>query len=337
MAKLKSLLIKENNVGKYAAELRSRTTKYFDTPAEALDDAISNWGYSWGNTNPDWTQKPMLMKVVDVGHGRTGLKYLTGFSVRVHRRSQYDAVSIVDITDNEGKVIATNPDPRTLEDVFDKYFKQSSISENNFEPAPSAGAGSVGGGYGTYGGGNTVQDPDHFASSTFHKGNEDSSSLAQMPERPDRKSSSGGVISPGAAADKVNSEKPMNPADGFDKQVNTLFQKKETPSPDDLMSALQYELNRMVKKDKTIAKQTVINNLKKDPKYYTNLDMLNIDDDKMKVDESDNSTFTKTKNVLDEMIAQRKSQKAVPANTDEVNQIFKDLWDRRQHRNKPKE
>ena len=51
------------------------------------------------------------------------------------------------------------------------------------------------------------------------------------------------------------------------------------------MSALQYELSNMVKKDKTIAKQTVLKNLKTDPHYYSRLNMLNIDDKKMKVDE----------------------------------------------------
>ena len=66
----------------------------------------------------------------------------------------------------------------------------------------------------------------------------------------------------------------------------------------------------------------------------------NIDDDKMKVDEMneskqtklvDQSTFDKTKAVLDEMIAARQKNVAV-ANTPEINQIFKDLTDKRQAR-----
>ena len=52
------------------------------------------------------------------------------------------------------------------------------------------------------------------------------------------------------------------------------------------MSALQYELSNMTKKDKTIAKQQVLKNMKQDPHYYSRLNMLNIDDEKMKVDES---------------------------------------------------
>lgn len=78
----------------------------------------------------------------------------------------------------------------------------------------------------------------------------------------------------------------LQPDDAFNGEVDQLFQKKITPTPDEIMSALQYELNQMVKKDKHIAKATVLKNLKEDPKYYTRLNMLNIDDDKMKVDES---------------------------------------------------
>jgi hypothetical protein len=93
----------------------------------------------------------------------------------------------------------------------------------------------------------------------------------------------------------------------------------------------------MVKKDKTIAKQIVLKNMRGDPHYYSNLDMLNIDDDKMKVDEAvvkeqtklvDQSTFEKTKALLDSMVADRQKKIAV-ANTPEINKIFKDLTDRR--------
>ena len=75
------------------------------------------------------------------------------------------------------------------------------------------------------------------------------------------------------------------------------------------MSALQYELSIMVKKDKAIAKQIVLKNMKDDPHYYSRLNMLNIDDEKMKVDEGKkDTTFSKTKVVLDEMIEKEKEQ-----------------------------
>ena len=134
------------------------------------------------------------------------------------------------------------------------------------------------------------------------------------------------ITSPAGAADNAQSEKPLNPDQQFDPQVDQLFKgKKQTPSPDEIMSALQYELSQMVKKDKAIAKQTVLKNLKTDPHYYSKLNMLNIDDKNMKVDES---TFSKTKAVLDEMIAAKKKSVAI-ADTPELRKIFKDLYDKR--------
>lgn len=210
------------------------------------------------------------------------------------------------------------------------------VKENSFEGAPGGGSGTLNyqTGYGTPSGGNVTQNPSHFASSDkttnhFQPNTNSGSAVPSMPDRPDRKSSNtlGGTTSPAANAEKMASEKPLNPDQELDPKVDQLFQKKQTPSPDEIMSALQYELSNMVKKDKTIAKQQVLKNLKTDPHYYSRLDMLNIDDKKMKVDEN-SSTFEKTKAVLDEMIAARQKNVAV-ANTPEINQIFKDLTDRR--------
>jgi len=116
----------------------------------------------------------------------------------------------------------------------------------------------------------------------------------------------------------------------FNKDVDQMFQKKITPSPDEILSALQYEMNQMVKKDKHIAKANVLNNLKQDPKYYSRLNMLNIDDDKMKVDENQ---IARTKAVLDEMIAARQKNRPVE-NSPEITDIFKDLWNKRHNRGK---
>ena len=233
-----------------------------------------------------------------------------------------------------------------------KLFKK--IRENVFEPAGGGSAGtlSYGNTYGTPAGGNYTQDPSHFASSKsdspFQPNTASGSSGANPTVRPDviNKSPTQPIdkidttTSPDAAAERQKSEKPLDPTKEFDPQVDQVFQKKDTPSPDEVMSALQYELTNMVTKDKTIAKQTVLNNLKQDPHHYSKLQNLNIDDDKMKVDEMneskqtklvDQSTFDKTKAVLDEMIAARQKNVAV-ANTPEINQIFKDLTDKRQAR-----
>ncbi len=85
-------------------------------------------------------------------------------------------------------------------------------------------------------------------------------------------------------------------------------------------------MNQMVKKDKYIAKSIVLKNLKDDPKYYTRLNMLNINDDDMKVDES---TTSKTKALLDKMISEKQKTRPVIEGAKEIDNIFKDLWTKR--------
>ena len=226
------------------------------------------------------------------------------------------------------------------------------IPENSFDGGVGgSGNLSYGGSYGTPN--SSTQDPSKFSSSdktTNHMASNTestSSAMMQPPDRPDRigrnsntisttpdtgdtvKIPKPNTVSPDTQGDVQKSQKPLDPEKELDPKVDQLFQKKQTPSPDEIMSALQYELGNMVKKDKFIAKQTVLKNMKNDPHYYSRLDMLNIDDKKMKVDESENKdTFSKTKAVLDEMIESRKKSAAIAA-TPELNQIFKDLAARR--------
>lgn len=210
------------------------------------------------------------------------------------------------------------------------------IIENSFEGGVGgfAGTSNYSTGYGTPSGGNVTQDPSKFSSSdktvSHFAQDETGSAVPKMPERPDRVTKS--VMNPFSAAEKLKSEKPLNPEHEYDTQVDTLFKKKHTPSPDEIMAGMQYEIGRMVKKDKAIAKQEVLKNLKTDPQYYSNLNMLNIDDDKMKVTENKETTVSKTKAVLDEMIANSKKNKPIAnaiENSSEINQIFKDLTDKR--------
>ena len=227
--------------------------------------------------------------------------------------------------------------------------KKIIIIENSFEGGPG-GSGNMnyGGSYGTPN--SSTQDPSKFSSSdktTNHMASNTestSSAMMQPPDRPDRigrnqntvsttpdtgnvvKLTKPNTVSPASNYDVQKSQKPLNPEKEFDPQVDQLFQgKKQTPSPDEIMSALQYELGNMVKKDKVIAKQTVLKNMKNDPHYYSRLDMLNIDDKKMKVTED---TFSKTKAVLDEMIESKRKSVGV-ANTPEITKIFKDLYNKR--------
>ncbi len=218
------------------------------------------------------------------------------------------------------------------------------IIENGFEGG-TGGSGMMNYGI-TYGTPNySSQDPSKFSASdkmVNHKdSNTESSSSAMMNQNPDGSSKVGknanaytvvkvnkpNTLSSDTNYDVQKSQLPINPEQDLAPKVDQIFQKKDTPSPDELMSAMQSELGKMVKKDKHIAKMEVLKNLKKDPHYYSRLNMLNIDDKKMKVDE-DNSTFSKTKAVLDEMIAQ--NQKRVSkASTPEIDKIFKDLINKR--------
>ncbi len=82
---------------------------------------------------------------------------------------------------------------------------------------------------------------------------------------------------------------PAQPMD-MDQEVDAIYSKPVTPSPDEVMTGLKYELHNMVKKDKGRAKGMVITNLKKDPHYYAKLGMLNIDDKEMMKEEAEKPT-----------------------------------------------
>jgi len=60
-------------------------------------------------------------------------------------------------------------------------------------------------------------------------------------------------------------------------------QVKYKVTPDEVLAGIDYEMKKLVLKDKQVAKQNVVNNLKKDPQYYSKLRMLGVDEE----DESD--------------------------------------------------
>jgi hypothetical protein len=74
------------------------------------------------------------------------------------------------------------------------------------------------------------------------------------------------------------------------KDLNTLYANPRTaPTPDDIISGMKYEMGQQIKKDKLGAKQSVLTNLKKDPRYYRDLKQLNITDKDM-VDNMEENT-----------------------------------------------
>lgn len=48
-------------------------------------------------------------------------------------------------------------------------------------------------------------------------------------------------------------------------------------TPDEVITGIQYEFRKQLVKNKNLAKQKVVENLKKDPKYYSKLHMMGID------------------------------------------------------------
>ena len=78
----------------------------------------------------------------------------------------------------------------------------------------------------------------------------------------------------------------QNPED-YVKGVQTI---KNTVTPDEVLTGIDYEMKKMVLKDKQVAKQNVVNNLKKDRQYYSKLHMLGIEDEGDKKEPEDYRT-----------------------------------------------
>lgn len=140
------------------------------------------------------------------------------------------------------------------------------IKENEFFPAPGGSNGTVNyqTGYGTPSSPDISQNPNHFEHSDNNKAVNQNSNVAQDAQS--------GSMQAG---------------------VDALYAgKKETPTPDEVVTGIKYELGQQIKKDKRKAKETVLANLRKDPKFYSGLKMLGIDDKSM----VDNMTENNEKN-----------------------------------------
>lgn len=107
----------------------------------------------------------------------------------------------------------------------------------------------------------------------------------------------------------------------FDRDVEQIFTQKEKPTPDDILCGIEYELQNMVHKDKRIAKERVIDNIKKHgPKYYTKLNMMNIDDKEMQPD----TMFQETVNVLNKMISEKNEKRSPLKLNSAIQEILSD-------------
>lgn len=184
------------------------------------------------------------------------------------------------------------------------------IRENSFDGAPGGSAGTV-----------------NYATGW---GTHASPGNSQFPDRFDIKGRNTADIQAGGPAGGKGVTGDTTQQDKLQVGVNQLFQKKDTPSPDEVASGLQYELGRMITKDKARAKEIVISHMRQDPHYYSNLHMLNIDDKKMKVDElARNANKQEITKIFQEMVdAKPRKYETKP----EIASIIRDMTAKKQER-----
>lgn len=117
-----------------------------------------------------------------------------------------------------------------------------------------------------------------------------------------------------------------------DAEINQIYSKQVTPSPDEVITGLKYELQNMIKKDKGLAKQLVLNNLKKDPHFYGKLGMLGINDkDMMKESMQPISSDKKsaTIQILNQMLEAKGKKPETPQS---IKDALKDTRERKNQR-----
>jgi len=191
------------------------------------------------------------------------------------------------------------------------------IPENSFDGAPGGGAGAISyaAPYGTPGGPDNSQNPGAFDSNNSNKqrGNDGATTTA-LPE-----------------------------TGSMEKDLDTLYSKRQTPTPDEVISGIKYEMGQQNKKDKGEAKQIVLQNLQKDPKFYSGLKMLGITDADMVNNMTENRhpndaperfkvkpNIAETKKIFAEMVKGYDQKYVVNS---QICDVMKEMWAAKHARN----
>lgn len=192
-------------------------------------------------------------------------------------------------------------------------MQKHSIKENEFFPAP-AGAGSINTqpGWGTFSSPEVSQNSANFAHNNKTVGQ------------------------------NSNTRKDVPNTGSMAKDLNAIYAKKDTPSPDEIISGIKYEMSQQIKTDKQKAKETVLANLKKDPHYYRNLKMLNIDDESMVQNMNENkhpndgplrekvtANTSETKKIFEDMTKQKDNRYVVNSH---IVDVMKEMWEQKRQR-----
>jgi len=194
-------------------------------------------------------------------------------------------------------------------------MQKHSIKENEFFPAP-AGNGSINTqpGWGTFSSPDVSQNSPNFDHSANNK----------------------------SIGSNSNTRKDVPNAKTMQQDLNAIYAKKDTPNPDEIVAGIKYEMSQQIKTDKQKAKQAVVANLKKDPHYYRNLKMLNINDDDMVKNMNENkhpndgplrekitTNSTETKKIFEDMTKQKDNRYVVNS---KIVDVMKEMWDEKRKR-----
>lgn len=99
--------------------------------------------------------------------------------------------------------------------------------------------------------------------------------ISQSPEKfkyPQTAASASDITVP--TPDQYDNTSPEG-RENFENDVDAI---KNVVTPDEVLTGMQYELRKMTFKRKDVAKQLVVSNLKKDPKFYSKLHMMQVDE-----------------------------------------------------------
>ena len=150
--------------------------------------------------------------------------------------------------------------------LMEKLLKENDLGDRMMLGGSyTAGGGVINTGASTFSSPDSSQNPDAFKSSGFSPGIKGSATNidTNFPE------------------DAENATSNTSSLDKTNKDVDAI---KYKVTPDDVLCGITAELKKQTFKRVDVAKKKVIENLKKNPRYYRDLDFLNINDDQ--VDES---------------------------------------------------
>lgn len=180
--------------------------------------------------------------------------------------------------------------------TYKDFFK-----ENNMSQVPIGGQSPLSGQSGTYASPDVTQNPGSFPS--------DSSNVNIVPP----------------VDQDVKSK--IDP-DQYKKDVDDI---KNKVTPDDIIQGIEYELKKQIYKNKMVAKETVVQNLKKNPRFYRDLDMLTGGPEMMK----ENNQKEEIAKIIQNMAVESKGRERVEqkyGNFDAIKKLMDEKWEEKKKR-----